>query len=52
MRKIIYLGFDEEGYCKSCGTHYDNVTKLKGCEKCQYWKFEKTDDTEEEHKDK
>ena len=27
--------FDDSGYCNHCGTHYENVNAIKGCDKCK-----------------
>ena len=39
-----FIGFSEDGYCNSCGTHWDNVSQFKGCDSCRSKKDEKEED--------
>lgn len=39
FKTITGLVFCTEGYCKECGTHYENVKTYKGCERCISFKY-------------
>lgn len=39
----FYLGFSEDGYCEKCGTHYENINEISGCENCIPRKFKEED---------